>query len=165
MPFFFDDIDHIVHMLLTGLKASRLDHDADQLLCTGFPHQDPAFLSKLCSNLSDGRLHIGIVLCLGLTLYTHILEHLGIDPDRRSQSAERFLPGHHNFHHLETGQDSVAGRRVLGKDDVAGLLSADAVSVPNHILIDIFVADIGLLVVDPGLVESLIEAEVGHNCM
>ena len=46
---------------------------------------------------------------------------------------------------------------------MAGLLSADAVSVPDHILVDVFVADSSLLVSDACLVKGLIESEVGHD--
>ena len=43
------------------------------------------------------------------------------------------------------------------------LLAADAVSVGHHVLVDILVADFGLLIADADLVKSLIQAEIGHN--
>ena len=43
---------------------------------------------------------------------------------------------------------------------MTGLLAAHAVTVGGHILIDIFIADSRFLVLDSGLVQSLIKTEV-----
>ena len=64
---------------------------------------------------------------------------------------------------LEGSQDAVAGSRVFGENDMAGLLAADAVPVLHHVFIDILVADLGLLILDADLVQSLVQAEVAHN--
>ena len=46
---------------------------------------------------------------------------------------------------------------------MATLLAADPVPGLHHVLIDIFVADLCLVVFDADLVQRLIEAEVGHD--
>ena len=47
---------------------------------------------------------------------------------------------------------------------MAALLTADTAAVLDHILINILIADSGLSVTDTLLIESLVEAKVGHNC-
>ena len=46
---------------------------------------------------------------------------------------------------------------------MTGLLAADAVAVLDHVLIDVLVADLGLLVLDADLVEGFVQAEVAHD--
>ena len=50
--------------------------------------------------------------------------------------------GHHDLHDFQARQNSVSGCRILGKDDVSGLLSADSVAVLLHRLVDILVSDL-----------------------
>ena len=47
---------------------------------------------------------------------------------------------------------------------MSGLLAADAVAVPDHVLVNVLVADLRLGIADPGLVKSLIKPEIGHDC-
>ena len=46
---------------------------------------------------------------------------------------------------------------------MSALLAAEAVAGLDHVLIDVLVADLGLLVLDAHLVEGLVEAEVRHD--
>ena len=69
----------------------------------------------------------------------------------------------HDLHHLQTGQDAVTGAGIFGEDDMTTLLAANAAAVLSHVLIDVLVAHSGLGVADALLIESLIQAKIGHN--
>ena len=46
---------------------------------------------------------------------------------------------------------------------MAALLAAQAVSGFHHVLVDVFVADLGLVILDAHLIQRLVQAEVRHN--
>ena len=69
----------------------------------------------------------------------------------------------HGLHDLDGGQNAVAGVGVLAENDVAGLLAADEVAVGPHVFVDVFVAHVGLFIVDPQRIQGLVQAEVGHD--
>ena len=52
---------------------------------------------------------------------------------------------------------------MLAENDMAGLLSAQAVSVLGHILVHILISHRGLLVGDACVVKGFVQAEVGHD--
>ena len=51
----------------------------------------------------------------------------------------------HHRQHLQRRDEAVAGRRIVGEDDVAGLLAADIVALLAHPLDHVAVADRGAL--------------------
>ena len=69
----------------------------------------------------------------------------------------------HDFHHLQTGQNTITGACVLREDDMAAPLTTDTAAVLGHILVDILIAYCSLGVADTLLIESLVQTEVGHN--
>ena len=95
--------------------------------------------------------------------HTDIFQHLRVDLQRGGQRTQRLLLGQHDLHHLQAGQDAVTGAGVLGEDDVAALLTADAAAVPGHILVDILVTHGSLGVADALLVKGLVQTKVGHD--
>ena len=73
----------------------------------------------------------------------HILEHLRHRLEHVADFAHR-LAGVDDFRqHLQRGDKSVAGRREIGKHDMARLLAADIEAMLAHMLDDITVADLG----------------------
>ncbi len=65
--------------------------------------------------------------------------------------------------HLKRGDEAVAGRRIVGQDDVARLLTADVETVLAHVLQHIAVADRGACQLQAEAAEKPLEAEVGHH--
>ena len=63
------------------------------------------------------------------------------------------------FRSLQAGQYAITGAGILGEDDVAALLTADAAAVLGHILVDILVAHGSLGVADALLVKGLVQAK------
>ena len=140
-----------------------LDHDADQRLGAGLTDQDAACVAQSLAYGLDGGLHIGVILRGLLVGDLDVLQHLRIDLQRCGQLTHRLLLGQHDLHHLQARQDAVAGAGVLGEDDMAALLAADAAAVFGHVLINILVTDGSLGVADALLVERLVQTEVGHD--
>ena len=143
--------------------ALSLHHHADQGLCAGFPHQNAAGIAQGVGNGLHSCLDIGVILRRLLVRHADIYQHLGIDLEIGHQLAQLGLLGHHDFHDLEAGEDAVAGGGVLGEDDVAGLLAANAAVILHHIFVDVFVAHFGLGIANAKLVKGLIEAKIGHH--
>ena len=52
---------------------------------------------------------------------------------------------------------------VLPEDDMAGLFTAEDITVRHHILSNVFVAYLRLLSVDADCIAGLVQAHVGHN--
>ena len=46
---------------------------------------------------------------------------------------------------------------------MAGLLAAEAVAAPLHLLVDVFIADLGLLIGNPLSLQCFVESEIRHN--
>ena len=158
-----DDVHDLLDVLFAGLVLGSLDHDADQRLGAGLTDQDAARVAQSLAYGLDGGLHIGVILRGLLVGDLDVLQHLRIDLQRCGQLAHRLLLGQHDLHHLQARQDAVAGAGVLGEDDVAALLAADAAAVFGHVLINILVTDGSLGVANTLLVERLVQTEVGHD--
>ncbi len=67
------------------------------------------------------------------------------------------------LHHEQRSGEPVAGRREVGPDDVAGLLTADRPLTAQQLLDHAAIADLGRRDLDPGLLHRLVEAVVGHH--
>ena len=152
-----------VHVLPAGRLVRGLRHHADHRLGARLAHQDAAAIAQgggclLHRGPDGGVAHGGLFVG-----HAHIFQHLRVNFQGRGQLAQLFLAGQHHLHHLEAGQDAVAGGGVLREDDVARLLPADAAAVLGHVLVDVFVAHGGLGVADARLVQRLVQAEVGHD--
>ena len=158
-----DDVHDLLDVLFAGFVLGSLDHDADQRLGAGLTDQDAACVAQSLAYGLDGGLHIGVILRSLLVGDLDVLQHLRIDLQRCGQLAHRLLLGQHDLHHLQARQDAVAGAGVLGEDDVAALLAADAAAVFGHVLINILVTDGSLGVANALLVERLVQTEVGHD--
>ena len=64
---------------------------------------------------------------------------------------------------LQRRDQAVAGRRIIGEDDVARLLAAEIAAESAHLFDDIAVADRGAVQLDVLAVEKALEAEIGHH--
>ena len=158
-----DSLHDLRNVLLAGVVVGGLHHHADHRLGAGLPDKDAAGIAQCLGHRLDSGLHGGIVLRGLLIGHTDIFQHLRVDLQRGGQRTQRLLLGQHDLHHLQAGQDAVTGAGVLGEDDVAALLTADAAAVLGHILVDILVTHGSLGVADALLVKGLVQAKVGHN--
>ena len=61
MTFFLQYIDHLIHILLADLRCLRLDHNADQRLCSALTEEKSSVISKCLINNLSCCLHIRIV--------------------------------------------------------------------------------------------------------
>ena len=61
MTFFLQYIDHLIHILLADLRCLRLDHNADQRLCSALAEKKPAVISKCFINSFSCCLHIRVI--------------------------------------------------------------------------------------------------------
>ena len=80
--------------------------------------------------------------------------------ERRCELGELFLLREHHLHYLKGGQDAVSCRGILAENNVSRLLSADAVAILLHRLIDVFVADLRPDIINAGLLQRLKQAVV-----
>ena len=138
-------------------------HHTHDRLRAGFTDKDTASVTQCLGYGLDCCLHYFVILCGLFIGHTNILQHLRIDLQRLSQLAHRQFLGQHDFHHFQTGQDAVTGAGVLAENDMTTLLTTDTAAVLRHVLIDVLVAHSGLCIADALLIESLVQAEVGHN--
>ena len=163
MTFCADHRDHFIDISPALFFLLCLDHDADQRLGTRLSDKNAAGIPQRLRHLLNSGLHIRILLRGRLVLHPDVDQHLRIDRQTSGELAQFLLARHHDLHHLEAGQDAVSRRSVLGENDMAGLLSAQTAAVLAHVFIDVLVADRGFGVADPGRVERLVQAEIGHQ--
>ena len=71
--------------------------------------------------------------------------------------------GTKNFHDAETRHDAVAGFFKVAKNNMAGLLAAEAILVFIHARIHVFVAHVGLFVGKPRVLKGFEQPKVAHN--
>ena len=107
-------------------------------------------------------------------LYPARLERLSIaKPDIAQQLRHRLKDAAHLARppsglddcrqHLQRRDQTVAGCRVVGEDDVAGLLAAEIATQAAHLFVDIAIADRGAVQPDPLPGQVAFEAEIGHD--
>ena len=122
-----------------------------------------ASITQCLSNSTYRFLHRRIILCCLLVRHTDILQHLRIDLQRCCQLTHRLLLGQHDFHHLQTSQNTITGTGVLAENDMTTLLTTNAAAVLCHILVDILITNGGLGITDALLIKCLVQTKVGHD--
>ena len=151
---FLYEIHDLIHVIMAQLIAARLGHHAHQRLGPAGPYEDAPFIAELRFHLSDLRLQPLICHRTVLVLDFDVDEQLRIDEQIRAQFFQRLALIAHDLQQLERRQQPIAGHCMLQEDDVAALLSADAVALALHALKDIFVTDRGLHMIDRVLCAS-----------
>ena len=120
-----DHIHHGVYTFLTKLFGGSFHHDPDHRLCAGFSDQDPAGITQTVCHGGNCLLNLGIVLGFGFGVDPYILQHLGIDRQTLAKLTQGLFLCQHDFHHLQAGEDAVAGGSILADNDMAALLAAN----------------------------------------
>ena len=154
-PFFFNHIDYLSHILFAKLVRRRFNHDTDYRFRSTFTDKDSSVISKCFCNCIDCFDHFRILPCCLLICHTHIFQKLWIDLHFFCQLSEGLFGLHDNFHQHQRSQNTISCRRMLTENNMSGLFTAQHESILDHVLIDIFVADLCLFVLLPILSHAL----------
>ncbi len=95
---------------------------------------------RRCLGVLDGGADLGVLERLA-ALVAHVLHHLRQRLEAVADLRHRLVLLLHHGQHLQRGEQAVAGRGVVGQDDVARRLAADIVAVLAHVLEHVAVAD------------------------
>ena len=114
MTFFLQYIDHLIHVLLADLRCLRLDHNADQRLCSALTEEKSSVISKCLINSLSRLNMMDIIEERGMEIDLHRLpEMLGGIPvvpvSARKRTGLDVLM-HAVVHHYEEGPQGVIVR-------------------------------------------------------
>ena len=142
-PFLPDHLHHLIHILRAQLITLCLNHHTDHRLRTALTQKDSSILTQRSGNTLFFFLHMRISCNSRLVLHLYILQKLRIHLHSLTQHAETLLLLQDHLHQHQCREDSIPGCRMLTENDMSGLLSAEHISVGNHRLIDILIANRG----------------------
>ena len=137
-----------------------LHHYTDYRLRTGLTHQNAAGIAKCLCCTCNCLLHRRVCLCCLLIGDAYIYQYLRVNCQSLRQLTHLFLACHHDFHHFKARQDTVTGARIFTENDMAALLTADPAAIFHHILVNVFVTDCRLRIVNAKLVKCLVQPKV-----
>src|SRR5690348_669450 len=136
--------------------------DADHRLGPRWPHDQPAMAIEALFGRGDRGKHLGVLVRLAA-----LVAHVARDLRQRIEAVAHFRDNLALLldycQHLESRDEAIAGRGVVGENDVAGRLAAEIVAVLAHVLEDVAVADRRAHHAEPELGKMAFEAEVRHH--
>lgn len=162
-PFLPDHLHHLIHILRTQLITLCLNHHTDHRLRTALTQKDSSILPQRSGNTLFFFLHMRISCNCRLVLHLYILQKLWVHLHPLAQRAEALLLLQNHLHQHQCRKDSISGRRMLTENDMSGLLSAEHISVGNHRLIDILIANRGHTYLDALPLHCFEQSHVGHD--
>ena len=162
-PFLPDHLHHLIHILRAQLITLCLNHHTNHRLRTALTQKDSSILTQSGADQILLRLHTRIAGNRSLVLNLHILQKLWVHLHPPAQRAETLLLLQDHLHQHQCRKDSISGRRMLTKNDMSGLLSAEHISVSNHRLIDILIANRGHTYLNALPLHCFEQSHVGHN--
>src|SRR5579864_80056 len=150
-------------MTLDGFSVIRLNHDARHPLGPRVAHYGTPARTELAAAVSHGTLDLRYRFERRLLPDGNVTNHLRKGLEATHQFIER-LPGlRQQLQHFEQCDDSVAGERNVGEDDVAGGLAAEVDSRAQHLLEHVFVTHWRPLEADALPRQRQLETQVGHQ--
>ena len=158
-----DNFHDLRHILLAGIVVGSLHHHTHDRLRARLTDKDTASVTQCLGYGLDCCLHYFVILCSFLVGHTNILQHLRVDFQGLSQLAHGQFLCQHNFHHFQTGQDTITRAGILAEDNMTTLLTADTAAVLSHVLIDVLITHCSLGITNTLLIESLVQTKVGHD--
>lgn len=161
--FFMNHLHHLIHILRTQLITLRLNHHTNHRLRTALTQKDSSILAQSSADPLLLRLHTRITGNRSLVLNLHILQKLRVHLHPPAQCAEALLLLPDHLHQHQCREDSISGRCMLTENDMSGLLSAEHISVGNHRLIDILIANRGHTYLNALPLHCFEQSHVGHN--
>ena len=162
-PFLPDHLHHLIHILRAQLITLCLNHHTDHRLRTALTQKNSSILAQSGADPLLFFLHMHIAGNRSLVLNLHILQKLRVHLHPLAQRAEALLLLQNHLHQHQCRKDSISGRRMLTENDMSGLLSAEHISVGNHRLIDILIADRGHTYLDALPLHCFEQSHVGHD--
>lgn len=162
-PFLPDHLHHLIHILRTQLITLCLNHHTDHRLRTALTQKDSSILTQSGADPILLRLHTRIAGNRSLVLNLHILQKLWVHLHPPAQRAEALLLLQDHLHQHQCREDSIPGCRMLTENDMSGLLSTEHISVGNHRLIDILIANRGHTYLDALPLHRFEQSHVGHD--
>ena len=124
-------------------RIVALGHHPDQRLGARLADDQAAAALELGFGGGDALAHAVGLERLGAAVEADVLEQLRQRLELAQQLARRRFGLDQRGKHLQPGDQPVAGRRMIGEDDVARLLAADVAAALAHLLEHIAVADLG----------------------
>jgi hypothetical protein len=153
----------VVGDLLGLLAAGGLDHYSDERLCAARPDQDSTSLAKRCFSQGD-------LVGEAIGNIRHAFRHSDVDQNLRQRGhcptgeiSERAARSSHCVKQNDGREKAVAGRGVIGKDDVARLLTAQRMVAGGECLEYVAISDGGLDYIDTRIAHCQPETEIGHD--
>ena len=125
----------------TRLSVDAFRHHPDDGLGPRLADHQPASFAKPALAGADRRLN-GLGLQRLAAIDPNAAQDLGIGREDPADLAQRAVARHDHRQDLQRGDQAIAGPRIVGQDDVAGLLAADVAAAVEHLLQHIAVADI-----------------------
>ena len=98
----------------------------------------------------------------GLGFYVHVHDRLRKDFQAAHQLVERAAQ-RQEARHFQSGEQTVAGRGVIEKNDVAGLFAAEVPAAAQHFLEHVAVPDGNAREAQAFFLERALKAQVGHG--
>src|SRR5436190_20466922 len=155
-------IDDAVLHLLDEYLIVTLAHDADHWLGARRAHDQPAMTVETGLRIPDGVAQLGALERLA-ALVTHVLEYLRQRIEPVADARHRLLLLLDHRQNLQRGEQPVAGRGVIGQNDVARRLAPDVEAVRTHVFEHVAVADRRARERHLQLPEITLEPEIGHD--
>lgn len=163
-PLFPDHLHHLIHILRAQLITLCLNHHTDHRLRTALTQKDSSILTQSGADPILLRLHTRIAGNRNLVLNLHILQKLRVHLHPPAQRAESLLLLQDHLHQHQCRKYSISGRRMLTENDMSGLLySGEHISVGNHRLIDILIANRGHTYLNALALYCFEQSHVGHD--
>ena len=142
-------------------------HNANQRLRSGRTHENAAFAAEVLLFLTHCAAQLITVhhgfFQPGLIVQLNIDENLRITRAYRCKLRGFLAAAAEDTKELQRCELSVTGSGIVGKDRVAGLLSADTIAVFQHLFQNISVTDRGADQTDIILVAELMQTKIAHD--
>src|SRR3954468_19581242 len=154
--------DDMVDHFLDQDAVVALAHHADHRFGAGGADQQPAMAVEALLALKNRRLDLGGIERLAAAVadvFQDLRQWIEAPAHFRDRAAQ-FLD---HREHLQRRDETVAGGRIVGQDDMAGRLAADIIALRQHLLEHVAVADRRAYQFNAETFEETLQSEIGHH--
>ena len=143
-------------------REGRFKHNPDQRLCSRSADKDPAVLPQFTAECIDRCSDDRILQPALLGGNGQIVEHLGNSPQPARQLGKGKAGAGDNREKPQRCQQPIAGGAVIGKNNMARLLTAQVIAAGEHLFENISIPHGGADKSETMLLRQKIEASVAH---
>src|SRR5439155_12853150 len=158
-----DDAGELVRHHLDTPAIRAFDHHAREWLGAGIANQHAAAAVHLLLERGDLLVEAGDRVERRLRPHGDVDENLWELAHAARERRERLARLTRDAEQRQRGEDAVAGGRVIGKQQVPGLLTAEVRAPALHLLVNVPVADLRLHDLDPLGRQRFVEPEIRHD--